>query len=118
MEGRTVVVFRCPCSDVEAPPGVSFCVEIVGPPGFPSLLYGSCSRCRDKWLAEHQVRRLLPGGCSRTRCGFYQVRRLLPDCTRGAVVFPELQATWELEDLTEEEIEEITVTQQALGGTE
>ena len=107
MEGRRAASLRCPCSDVEGPANHSFWVDLVGLPGFPALLYGSCFRCRDKWLAY-----------AGTRCGFYQVRRLLPDYTSGPVVFPELQATWELEDLTEEEIEEITATQQALGETE
>ena len=70
MAGRTVVEFRCPCSDVEAPANHSFWVELVGLPGFPPLLYGSCFRCRDKWLAY-----------AGTRVGFYQVRRGLPHQT-------------------------------------
>ena len=69
MEGRTTANFRCPCSDVAGPANHSFWVELVGLAGFPAVLHGRCSRCRDKWVAvfkagiigEYNVKRFVEG---------------------------------------------------------
>ena len=111
MAGRTVVEFRCPCSDVEAPANHSFWVEIVGLPGFPPLLYGSRFRCRDKWVA------LFKAGL----IGQYSVKRFIEGRNRSVEgicgpVVDTVRATWELEDLSAEEAQEAEeLTQRVVG---
>ena len=107
MEGRTTANFRCPCTDVSAPPGHSFWVELVGLPGFPALLHGTCHRCDDKWV-----------GLTSQVLVWYDVHRWLGGVV-GAVVGGAVRATWELEDLTQEEVEECQkLTQEVAGGAE
>ena len=54
-EGRTIVTFKCPCSDAESTPPspaprVSYWVEAEAPGGFPVLLAGRCARCGDRFV--------------------------------------------------------------------
>ena len=68
MEGRTTTEFCCPCTEASAPRGVSFWVELVGLPGFPSILEGRCARCGDRWVACAES----------TLLGWYGVQRWVP----------------------------------------
>ena len=98
VEGRTTANFRCPCTDVAAPPGHSFWVELVELPGFPALLHGTCHRCNDKWvgltsqvLGWYDVHRWLGGGCGGSggggRTGHLGTRGLDPRGGRGVPEF-------------------------------
>ncbi len=109
MEGRTTASFRCPCSDAGDPANHSFWVELVGLAVFPALLHGTCVRCRDKWVAVFKAGVI----------GEYSVKRFVGTVASGGLAGPvvgTVRATWELEDLTVEEVQEDeALTQRVVG---
>ena len=97
--GRTIAVFKCPCSDAESPPPptaprVSYWVEAEAPGGFPEALSGRCHRCKDRfcllpvWGLVVGEYRVFLWGCA----GIWAAP------IHGDVV----RATWELEDCSQE----------------
>ena len=71
MAGKTTAAFRCPCTDADAPRGVSFWVDLEGPGGWPSVFTGRCFRCGNQWVATHFHR---PTDPDTAELGAYAVR--------------------------------------------
>ena len=108
-EGRTVVTFKCPCSDAESPPPppaprVSYWVEAEAPGGFPALLAGRCARCGDRFCL------LSPAGSG--GLGKYQVFPWTRFGVGDYPLSPDLLAgTWESQDCSPQgrlDVEEAT----------
>ena len=110
MVGKTTAPFRCPCSDADAPRGVSFWVDLEGPGGWPSVLSGRCFRCGDQGVASRFHR---PTESGTAELGFYAVRRRTSGLWRSNQVVDIVQSVRGLEDLTEEAIcEHVQLTQE------
>ena len=97
--GRTIAVFKCPCSDAESPPPspaprVSYWVEAEAPGGFPEALSGRCHRCKDRFCLL-PVREL---GVGEYRVFFWRRAGIGAAPINGDVV----RRTWELEDCSQE----------------